>query len=108
MEVALHPYSRGNGAAIKTRTCASIGYLIVFLDGDGQHKPEDIPRLLAEMEKGSDMVAGARGWESQADSFRFVANGFFYPTTCIMAFFRAGYSVGYIPIQAERHLGIVT
>jgi glycosyltransferase involved in cell wall biosynthesis len=108
VEVALHPYSRGNGAAIKTRARASIGYLIVFLDGDGQHKPEDIPRLLAEMEKGSDMVAGARGRESQADSFRFVANGFFYPTTCIMAFFRAGYSVGYIPIQTERHLGIVT
>ncbi len=32
-------------------------------------------------------------------------NGFSYPTTCTMAFFRAGYSVGYIPIQTETRLG---
>ena len=32
-------------------------------------------------------------------------NGFSYPTTCTMAFFRAGYSVGYIPIQTEKRLG---
>jgi hypothetical protein len=32
-------------------------------------------------------------------------NGFSYPTTCTMAFFRAGYSVSYIPIQTEKRLG---
>lgn len=32
-------------------------------------------------------------------------NGFSYPTTSTMAFFRAGYSVGFIPITAAKRLG---
>lgn len=142
--VVTHPYSKGNGAAIKTGAKAAKGELIVFLDGDGQHKPEDIPRLLEKLATGYDMVIGARDKESQADSFRAIANGvynrlssaitghkildltsgfravkaekfkeflyllpngFSYPTTSTMAFFRAGYSVGYIPIQTEQRLG---
>jgi len=75
VKVVSHPYSKGNGAAIKTGARAASGDTIVFLDGDGQHMPEDIPRLLEEMEKGYDMVVGARVRESQSDSFRAVANG---------------------------------
>jgi glycosyltransferase involved in cell wall biosynthesis len=33
-------------------------------------------------------------------------NGFSYPTTITMAFFRAGYSVGYVPIMAKRREGV--
>ena len=32
-------------------------------------------------------------------------NGFSYPTTITMAFFRSGYSVTYVPIHAARRLG---
>ena len=32
-------------------------------------------------------------------------NGFSYPTTSTMAFFRAGYSVGFVPIAVSRRLG---
>jgi glycosyltransferase involved in cell wall biosynthesis len=32
-------------------------------------------------------------------------NGFSYPTTITMAFFRAGYPVDYIPIRVERRIG---
>ncbi|MGF2733418.1 glycosyltransferase family 2 protein [Marinobacter sp. DUT-1] len=32
-------------------------------------------------------------------------NGFSYPTTSTMAFFRAGYSVGYVPIHAAKRKG---
>ncbi len=32
-------------------------------------------------------------------------NGFSYPTTSTMAFFRAGYNVGYVPIVAEKRVG---
>ena len=32
-------------------------------------------------------------------------NGFSYPTTITMAFFRAGYRVGYVPIEAARRRG---
>jgi len=142
--VITHPYSKGNGAAIKTGAKAASGEVLVFLDGDGQHKPEDIPQLLKELENGYDMVVGARDKKSQVDSYRAIANGiyntlasiitghkildltsgfravkadkfreflyllpngFSYPTTCTMAFFRAGYSVTYRPIQTEKRLG---
>jgi glycosyltransferase involved in cell wall biosynthesis len=32
-------------------------------------------------------------------------NGFSYPTTCTMAFFRSGYSVAYVPIKAGKRIG---
>ncbi len=144
IKVINHPYSKGNGAAIKTGARAARGQFIVFMDGDGQHRPEDIPRLLQALEDGLDMVVGARDKKSQAsllrglanrfynglssriaghkildltsgfravraDKFRdflyLLPNGFSYPTTCTMAFFRAGYSVGYLPITADERTG---
>ncbi|NCC53470.1 MAG: glycosyltransferase family 2 protein, partial [Spartobacteria bacterium] len=32
-------------------------------------------------------------------------NGFSYPTTITMAFFRSGYPVGYVPIRAAKRVG---
>ena len=142
--VVHHPYSKGNGAAIKTGARAASGEVIVFMDADGQHDPADIPRLLDKLAQGYDMVVGARQRGSQAsvgrglanrfynwfashmtghkiedltsgfravraDKFReflyLLPNGFSYPTTCTMAFFRAGYSVGYVPIHAAKRIG---
>ncbi|MBS9723638.1 MULTISPECIES: glycosyltransferase family 2 protein [Stutzerimonas] len=142
--VVHHPYSKGNGAAIKTGARAASGETIVFMDADGQHDPVDIPRLLALIEQGHDMVVGARQKGSQAsmgrgfanglynrlaswmtghevedltsgfravraDKFReflyLLPNGFSYPTTSTMAFFRAGYSVAYVPIHAAKRIG---
>lgn len=142
--VVHHPYSKGNGAAIKTGARAASGEIIVFMDADGQHDPADIPRLLALIEQGHDMVVGARQKGSQASvgrgfanglynrlaswmtghkvqdltsGFRAVRaarfreflyllpNGFSYPTTSTMAFFRAGYSVAYVPIHAAKRIG---
>ena len=142
--VVRHPRSLGNGAAIKTGARAARGDVIVFMDADGQHKPEDISRLLTELNSGYDMVVGARSMASQAGAHRAVANtfynwfaswmvgqtvsdltsgfravkttlfrkylyllpnGFSYPTTITMSFFRAGYSVGYVPIEAPARIG---
>jgi len=69
-----HPVSVGNGGSIKSGARRASGDIIVFMDADGQHMPEDIPRLLAEMDKGFDMVVGARSHESQASLLRSVAN----------------------------------
>ena len=44
-----HPYSKGNGAAIKSGARAASNDIIVFMDADGQHRPEDIPALLDKM-----------------------------------------------------------
>ena len=68
-----HPYNIGNGAAIKTGIRLASGNKIVLMDGDGQHDPEDIPRLLEAAEK-YDMVVGARDAGGHANPFRFTAN----------------------------------
>lgn len=136
-----HPYPKGNGAAIKTGARAASGDVLIFMDADGQHKPEDIPLLLQKFSEGYDMVIGARQSGSHAGVHRAAANdvfsrfatwmvqqpvedltsgfrvvnakkfrkflyllpnGFSYPTTITMSFFRAGFNVGYLPIQTLR------
>jgi glycosyltransferase involved in cell wall biosynthesis len=142
--VVRHRYTMGNGAAIKTGARSATGDVIVFMDGDGQHNPQDIPRLLEGLVQGFDMVVGARSSDAHASVGRGVANrfynrlatymagqripdltsgfravrackfreflyllpnGFSYPTTITMAFFRAGYPVTYVPIIAGERTG---
>ncbi len=139
--IVRHPYSMGNGAAVKAGARAARGKVLVFMDADGQHDPADIPRLLAKLDEGYRMVVGARHPRSQAswlrrfanafynrlasvmtgyriedltsgfraadaEAFRtflyLLPNGFSYPTTSTMAFFRAGFPVAYVPIHAGR------
>lgn len=139
-----HPTSLGNGAAVKTGARAAKGEILVFMDADGQHDPKDIPRLLAPMTEGYDMVVGARSFSSHAGLHRGLANriynwlaswmvgqpvsdltsgfravrarrfrrflhllpnGFSYPTTTTMSFFRAGYPVLFVPINTARRVG---
>lgn len=139
--VITHPYGIGNGAAIKTGARAAKGDTLVFMDADGQHDPQDIPRLLAKLDQGFDMAVGARDARShanigrrlanalynrlatwivgqtiqdltsgfravRADRFRkflyLLPNGFSYPTTITMSFFRAGFPIAYVPIFAGK------
>lgn len=75
-EVFSHPHSLGNGAAVKAGARRASGETLVFLDGDGQHDPADIPRLLEQLEAGHDMAIGARSTrESHANWGRLMANG---------------------------------
>ncbi|WP_376694306.1 glycosyltransferase family 2 protein [Wenzhouxiangella sp. EGI_FJ10409] len=74
--VISHPHSLGNGAAVKTGARNASGEILVFLDGDGQHNPADIPRLLERLDEGFDMVVGARATaKSHANTGRLMANG---------------------------------
>ena len=54
-----------------------------------------------------DLTSGFRA--VRASKFReflyLLPNGFSYPTTSTMAFFRAGYSVSYVPIHAAQRIG---
>jgi glycosyltransferase involved in cell wall biosynthesis len=143
-QVVNHPYSIGNGAAIKSGARRARGDVIVFMDADGQHDPADIPRLIERVEAGFEMAVGARSDGAHASVGRGLANrlynrlasymtghkvldltsgfravrakrfreflhllpnGFSYPTTITMAFFRAGYSVSYVPIVASQRVG---
>jgi glycosyltransferase involved in cell wall biosynthesis len=74
--VLRHPYNIGNGAAIKTGIRAARGEHIVLMDGDGQHDPADIPRLVAALDA-YHMVVGARTASSDSDLHRDVANRVF-------------------------------
>jgi glycosyltransferase involved in cell wall biosynthesis len=143
--VISHPYSKGNGAAIKTGARTAGGDIILFMDGDGQHRVEDIGVLLDRIDEGYDLVVGARqGKQGQASVARWGANtlynqfaswmvgqpiadltsgmravrrdrflsflyllpnGFSYPTTSTMAFYRAGYSVCFEPINCRQRVG---
>jgi glycosyltransferase involved in cell wall biosynthesis len=141
VRVVSHPYPKGNGAAVKTGARTANGNVLIFMDADGQHKPEDISALLDKFSKGYDMVVGARQTGSHAGAHRAAANdlfsrfatwmvqqpvedltsgfrvvkaekfrkflyllpnGFSYPTTITMSFFRAGFSVAYLPIHTPR------
>ncbi len=50
----------GQSAAMYAGIYAAKGEVIVLLDGDLQNDPADIPKLLAEIEKGADLVCGYR------------------------------------------------
>jgi len=144
IRVVSHPTPLGNGAAIKTGARHAKGEIIVFMDSDGQHAPEDIQRLLDKLNQGYDMVVGARESHTHASKKRLIGNtifnklasfmtgqkiedltsgfravrakhfkkflyllpnGFSYPTTSTMAFFRSALPVAYIPIQAGKREG---
>ncbi len=58
-----HFINRGKGAAIKTGIEAAklLGAdIVVTLDGDGQHNPEDIAKMIKLIEDGNDVVLGTR------------------------------------------------
>ena len=76
-QVISHPESLGNGAAVKAGARVASGEVLVFLDGDGQHDPADIPRLLEQLDNGYDMAIGARSTGSHANVARLAANGIY-------------------------------
>jgi glycosyltransferase involved in cell wall biosynthesis len=57
--------------------------------------------------KVADLTSGFRA--ARADKFReflhLLPNGFSYPTTSTMAFFRSAYAVAYVPIKAAQRVG---
>jgi glycosyltransferase involved in cell wall biosynthesis len=75
--VVRHPASRGNGAAVKSGARAARGETLVFMDADGQHRPEEIPKLLARLEEGYDLVVGTRSAAAHASLPRRLANGLY-------------------------------
>lgn len=86
--VILHPYSMGNGAAIKSGARAAKTRYILFMDGDGQHNPSDIEKLIDTMGKGYKMVIGARVSSSHASLSRRVMNLLYNRLASIMTGFK--------------------
>jgi len=68
-----HPYNIGNGAAIKSGIRIASGDILVFIDGDSQHDPEDIGKMLGYFPD-YDMVVGTRSMGGQASFGRAIGN----------------------------------
>ncbi len=139
-----HPYSKGNGAAIKTGARNATRDIILCMDADSQHDPVEIARLIDKYREGYHMVVGSRKRAHQASfaralgngiynrlasmvvghrvkdltsGFRVInrkkflkfidllPNGFSYPTTITMAFFKVGYSVSYVDVNVNQRIG---
>ena len=75
--VVQHPESLGNGAAVKAGARIAGGDIIAFMDGDGQHDPNELGPLLQKLEDGYDMAVGARNSGSHANMGRLFANGLY-------------------------------
>jgi glycosyltransferase involved in cell wall biosynthesis len=72
--VIRHPFSLGNGAAVKAGIRAARGDVVALLDADGQHDPADLPRLLKALGDDYAMVVGARTGGFGAGPHRAFAN----------------------------------
>lgn len=68
--VLRNPVNRGKGTSLRRGVCHALEHgaaAVVTLDGDGQHAPEDIPRLLAMAERRPGcIVIGARLIDTEA------------------------------------------
>ena len=58
----------GQTAALQCGFANSRGDIVVALDGDGENDPADIPRLVAKLKEGYDLVSGWRTerWQNEA------------------------------------------
>lgn len=143
VRVIRHPYNKGNGAAVKTGLREARGERVCLLDGDGQHDPRVVPRLLEALDS-YELVVGAReglagggpvrrlgnlfysrlasylanhpipdltsGFraahrEKMLEFLPLFPNGFSYPVTSTLAFIKAGYSVGFLPVAGRSRVG---
>ena len=99
----LEPLSRGFHMVVGARASASQASL-------GRRMANGFYNRLASIMSGyaiEDLTSGFRA--ARAKTFRrflyLLPNGFSYPTTSTMAFFRSGYPVAYIPIKAAQRTG---
>lgn len=60
-------YNQGKQAAVTAGIHHAIGDYMIYMDPDLQDPPDEIPRLIAEIEKGYDLVFGVR--KEKMDSF---------------------------------------
>ncbi len=73
--VISHSQRRGYGRAIKScfeAARVNKADVLVILDGDGQHNPDEIPRLLAPLLRGeADLIIGSRFLNNEVDIPRY-------------------------------------
>jgi glycosyltransferase involved in cell wall biosynthesis len=68
----------GHQAALTAGLDASQGDIMISIDGDVQHPPEMLPKMIALVEQGYDIVQAQRIEEDRAMSFKKATSNFFY------------------------------
>ncbi len=76
LQLVRHLYNKGNGSALRTGTRIAKGEIVVYMDSDGQHWPDEIPKLLSEIPP-YDLVIGYRTKMYQGKWYRNLANRFY-------------------------------
>lgn len=76
LRVVRHLVNRGNGASLRTGIRAAQGEIVITMDADGQHRPEHLPALLAQIPP-YDLVIGARTLGYRGPAARSLANRFY-------------------------------
>lgn len=71
--VIRHPYTKGNGAAVKSGIRGAAAPYVLILDGDGQHAPDDAVEIVRRLGD-YDLVIAARTPATQATQSRRAGN----------------------------------
>ena len=96
-----HPYNIGNGAAVKSGIRMARGDIMVFMDADNQHNPEDIKNLLTYFPD-YDMVVGARSNGDQASWGRTFGNTVYnWLASYVAKFYIPDLTSGFRAIKAD-------
>lgn len=71
VRVVHHKVNRGYGGALKTGISQVTTPFVVTMDGDGQHSPDDVERILKfAIESDADMVVGRRDTRGTSSAYR--------------------------------------
>ena len=71
VQVVHHKINRGYGGSLKTGISHVTTPFLVTMDGDGQHKPEDVENILQfAIEQDADMVVGKRDERGASGAYR--------------------------------------
>lgn len=88
IKILQHKINLGKGAAMKTGCEAALklgAKIIIMIDGDGQHSPEDIPQMLNKLiNKNLDIVFGIRRFDKNMPVIKTLGNKFL---SCAINFF---------------------
>jgi glycosyltransferase involved in cell wall biosynthesis len=74
LKVIGHSKNRGLTAALYTGFRAARGTILVFYPADMQYHPQDIPRMIASIDRGADLVTGWRQGKSRRKFVSFIYN----------------------------------
>ncbi len=112
LRVLTAPENRGQSAAFLAGFRAAKGDVLITMDGDGQNRPEDIPKLLALLGD-ADMVCGwrvdrrdtpMRRWISSTANFirRLAVRDGVHDTGCSLKVFRRDVADAFLPFHGAH------